>query len=1310
MNNGKVGLEQFRNLYKLQKTLRFELKPIGKTKDFVTRRNLIEVDEDRANKYKEVKKIIDRYHRLFIEEALDGFELKGLSDFNDLYNIRKRDDKQKKEFENIKKHLRFQISNRFKKHPNETIREQFKNLFKAELIKNDLKEFVEESEIYLLNAFDSFTTYFDGFHLNRANMYSKENQSTAIGFRLIEQNINFFFDNINIFRKIEQTDIVDKFDTIIQDLGDKIEINAIEESFEVNFFNKTLTQSGIDAYNTLIGGYTPESGGEKVQGINEYINSYNNNQAEKKDKIGFLKPLYKQILSESTSNSFILDVFENDNDVIKAIKEFYDSIINSIEKIKNLIEELSTYDTEKIYIKNDTSLTNISQKMFEDYSFIKRYLTDNLNVLRKNKESDENFEIRKSKLINAKDSFTITEINEAIKKAKVNDITIDAHVKKLGQKDKDEKGEAQMDLISKIHSNYKECELLLVDEYPTSKKLQTDNESIKKIKTLLDSIKDLQHFIMPLLGKGNEFDKDPLFYGQIQPLFLELKVINKLYDKVRNYVTKKPYSKDKFKLNFNTPTLLKGWDVNKEINNSCTILRKDGLYYLAILNKKFNKELKDVLNSNTNEEDCYEKMYYKYLPDASKMIPKCTTQLKEVKNHFQNNTNDYLITGEKFIEPLLLSKRIYDLNNMVYNSETRSFIQAKSEEAESNNDSLPKKFQYKYYQITNDFEGYKSALTDWIDFCKTFLNVYESSDGFNFNFEESKDYAKLDGFYSDVKKVSYNIKFEKVATKIIDKLVDDGKVYLFQLHNKDFSPNSKGTPNLHTIYWKLLFDEENINDVVYKLNGEAEMFFRKKSIEDGAKITHLKNKDIDNKNSLNPKPQSQFKYDIIKDKRFTEDKFQFHVPITINYKALELREKDINKNVLSFLEKNDDIHIIGIDRGERHLLYLSLINKKGEIIKQYSLNDITNEYKNIKHTTSYHGLLDKKEGNRDEARKNWTTIENIKELKEGYLSQVVHIISKLIVEYNAIVVLEDLNFGFKRGRFKVEKQVYQKFEKMLIDKLNYLIDKNKPQTEIGGALKALQLTTKFESFKDISKQSGFLFYVPAWNTSKMDPVTGFVNLFNTNYETVEKSKEFFKNFDGIRFNSEMNWFEFSFDYNKFHEKAKDTKTKWVVIGDNKERYTWDLKSKKQVACNVAENLAVLLGSKNIAYGNGENLIPAILEQNDARFFKELLFLLKTLLSLRHNNGKTGAEEEDYILSPVMDKNGNFFDSRKALNNQPNNADSNGAYNIARKGLLLLTELDYNGVDAFDEMKYKKDKDESKWVSNKQWLQFVQQFN
>ena len=91
----------------------------------------------------------------------------------------------------------------------------------------------------------------------------------------------------------------------------------------------------------------------------------------------------------------------------------------------------------------------------------------------------------------------------------------------------------------------------------------------------------------------------------------------------------------------------------------------------------------------------------------------------------------------------------------------------------------------------------------------------------------------------------------------------------------------------------------------------------------------------------------------------------------------------------------------------------------------------------------------RREKTREYARKNWKSIGNIKELKEGYISGVVHEIAMLMVEYNAIIAMEDLNYGFKRGRFKVERQVYQKFESMLINKLNYFASKGKSVDEPG---------------------------------------------------------------------------------------------------------------------------------------------------------------------------------------------------------------------------------------------------------------------
>ena len=117
---------------------------------------------------------------------------------------------------------------------------------------------------------------------------------------------------------------------------------------------------------------------------------------------------------------------------------------------------------------------------------------------------------------------------------------------------------------------------------------------------------------------------------------------------------------------------------------------------------------------------------------------------------------------------------------------------------------------------------------------------------------------------------------------------------------------------------------------------------------------------------------------------------------------------------------------------------------------------------------------------------------------------------------------------------------------MLIDKLNFLVDKKLDKNANGGLFNAYQLTEKFTSFKDMKNQNGIVFYIPAWMTSKIDPVTGFTNLFYIKYESIEKSKEFFGKFKSIKFNKVDNYFEFEFDYNDFTDRAQGTRSKWTV--------------------------------------------------------------------------------------------------------------------------------------------------------------------
>ena len=443
-------------------------------------------------------------------------------------------------------------------------------------------------------------------------------------------------------------------------------------------------------------------------------------------------------------------------------------------------------------------------------------------------------------------------------------------------------------------------------------------------------------------------------------------------------------------------------------------------------------------------------------------------------------------------------------------------------------------------------------------------------------------------------------------------------------------------------------------------------------------------------------------HDITKDKHFTEDTYLFHCPITMNFKAPELTGRKFNDKVLEVLKNNPDVKIIGLDRGERHLIYLSLINQKGEIELQKTLN-LVEQVRNDKTVkVNYQEKLVQKEGDRDKARKNWQTIGNIKELKEGYLSNVVHEIAKLMIDNNAIVVMEDLNFGFKRGRFAVERQVYQKFENMLIEKLNYLVFKDKGVTEPGGVLNAYQLTDKAANVSDVYKQCGWLFYIPAAYTSKIDPKTGFANLFNTSGLTnVKKKKGFFDKFDGIRYDSKEDCFVFSVDYSKLGNNA-DYLKKWEIYTRG-ERIAYNRKENTTFTVNPTENLKKKFDEFGINWQNEENFIDSLqtvqAEKTNASFFDEMLRSFNTTLQMRNSIPNS---EIDYLISPVKAEDGTFFDSREQLAlgknaKLPIDADANGAYHIALKGLYLL-QNDFN----------RNEKGVIQNISNADWFRFVQE--
>ena len=1297
-----MEFNDFKRLYPLSKTLRFEAKPIGATLKNIIKSGLLEEDEHRAQSYVKVKKLIDEYHKVFIDRVLnDGcltIENKdkkdSLEEYYESYMSKSNDENVSKTFKEIQENLRSVIAKKL------TDDNAYANLFGNKLIesykdKDDKKKIIDSDLIQFINTaepsqldsmsqdeakqlvkeFWGFTTYFVGFFDNRKNMYTSEEKSTGIAYRLVNENLPKFIDNMEAFKKaIAKPEIQANMKELYSNFAEYLNVESIQEMFQLDYYNMLLTQKQIDVYNAIIGGKTDEDHDVKIKGINEYINLYN--QQHKDEKLPKLKALFKQILSDRNAISWLPEEFNSDQEVLDAIKDCYERLSENVlgdKVLKSLLCSLSDYNLDGIFVRNDLQLTDISQKMFGNWSVIQNAIMQNIkNVApaRKRKESEEDYEKRISDIFKKADSFSIQYINDCLNEMDDNNLhAVDGYFATLGAVNTPTI--QRENLFALIQNAYTDISNLLDTPYPENKNLAQDKTNVAKVKALLDAIKSLQHFVKPLLGKGDESDKDEGFYGELASLWTELDTVTPLYNMIRNYMTRKPYSEKKIKLNFENPQLLGGWDANKEKDYATIILRRNGMFYLAIMNKDSKKLLGKTMPSNG---ECYEKMVYKFFKDVTTMIPKCSTQLKDVQAYFKVNTDDFVLNSKAFSKPLTITKEVFDLNNVLYGKF--------------------KKFQKGYLSATGDNAGYIRAVNVWIKFCMDFLDSYESTCMYDFSSLKSESYLSLDAFYQDANLLLYKLSFTNVSVSFINKLVDEGKMYLFQIYNKDISDYSKGTPNMHTLYWKALFDERNLADVVYKLNGQAEMFYRKKSI-DYTHPTHPAKHPIQNKNKDNKKKESVFEYDLVKDRRYTVDKFLFHVPITMNFKSVG--SENINQQVREYLQQADDTHIIGIDRGERHLLYLVVIDMQGNIKEQFTLNEIVNEYNGNTYRTNYHDLLDTREEERLTARQSWQTIENIKELKEGYLSQVIHKITQLMVKYHAVVVLEDLNKGFMRGRQKVEKQVYQKFEKMLIDKLNYLVDKKADAAQSGGLLNAYQLTSKFDSFQKLGKQSGFLFYIPAWNTSKIDPVTGFVNLLDTRYQNTEKAKAFFSKFDAIRYNADKDWFEFNLDYDKFGTKAEGTRTTWILCTQGNRICTFRNAEKNSQWDNQEVDLTREMKSLFEHYHINicGNLKEEICSQTDKAFFTGLLHILKLTLQMR--NSITGTET-DYLVSPVADENGVFYDSRSCGDTLPKNADANGAYNIARKGLMLIGQI----KETKDLANFKYD------ISNKAWLNFAQQ--
>ncbi|MDH4200027.1 MAG: type V CRISPR-associated protein Cas12a/Cpf1 [Spirochaetia bacterium] len=1230
---------------------------------------------------------------------------------------------------------------------------------KKELIDAKGKKSTETSG-YLAD-FKGFFTYFSGYNQNRENYYESDKEaSTAVATRIVHENLPKFCDNIiqfsigktyktrnssgvaevTISRKEEYLNALDYLKnngrtTQIKDAETNKYIEALpisEDWFTIHKFSECLSQFGIEKHNKVIGHY------------NLLINLYN--QARKNEpefrKLPPFKTLYKQIGCGKKKTLFTelkydteaqqRDANDKSEDVLNlegTLKLISDAGVRYFTKDSDSKDRVTVHTFLEWLEQNDgwtgiywskAAIDKISNRYLANWHEIKDRIQETLEgtnkELKEKLKSVASYDKKREEQLKINDAVELSGLFEILNQS--GEIRLKDFFKESVFEESsaiiDENISPAENLINLICADIEGFALkfleqspsiLAISDYKNENNILTIKEWLDTAKSLLWLIKDFE--VRESKVKGNQVNPElanmlvALLHSSDADWF-------GWYDLVRNYLTKKPQDdvkKNKLKLNFENGSLLNGFVDSFSDSDNATqyggyIFRKsksssDNInydYYLGISknSKLFRCHLQNKIKGN--DKSNFERLEYyqaksttyfddNYSANKASLIEKIEMLISKITKGKPDLAEEAkkIIKKNKYgeITPTSLLDKIQKSKNKEFQSiltdQPLIAILSKSiEELKLNTENFISRAPQLQDIINTDYNG--------IDGLKRIIGDFQKIA------RENKIYN-----YFAVSKAEFNAAIQDTEKPL----------YLFKINNKDLNNNEthqrkinhKGIENLHTLYFRALMREAGSIGTIDL--GKGELFLREKAIEN--KVIHYANQPIFRRSD--GKTESRFSHDIIKDKRFTEEKFLLHLSATLNFNPTK---KNVTEKVNDHFSESPDIRFLGIDRGEKHLIYYSLVDFNGKIIEQNHLDVINKK--------DYLQAITEAAKTRKEKQLNWQQKGNISNLKDGYISLVVHEIMQRLKDKDDLkptfIVLEDLNTGFKRSRQKFEQQVYQKFELALAKKLNYLVYKNAPSGEIGSVEKALQLTPPVTNYQDIEnrKQIGIMLYTRANYTSVTDPVTGWRKSIYLKKGSEESIREqIFSVFDEIACNSEGDYYLQYTDKNSGREI-----TLWSGNGGKAlERYR-SVRGKDKNEYHIESyNIKEILDTIFKDYDKNESILQQMKDQKELKkvdkeknSWESLRFVIDLIQQIRNSGDPEKGQKDNFLLSPVRDINGNHFDSRIYENVEnpslPKDADANGAYNIARKGIIMYEHIKQWVKDG------KTEKDLNLYVSDSEW--------
>lgn len=1103
-----MNFKNFTKMNQVVKAAKFELVPCGATRDFLELHNVIESDTTRKNSISLVKEITDDFIRKYLSTFKNAdYDWNSLEKLTGAPEYRSASEK-------VKEVIAADVTKKFAAYINEFAQSnEITNSISwpsADFIETLLPIYVAKSNDFnnakytdALKSLEKASTALFRHHFVRYNLMLSGTKHGSVAERVYE-NFNIFLYNKALFEKYE-------------------ECLALNGDYSYMFsnadnMNTFVSQTGIDKYNTAIGAEYNESGECITEGLNQIVNKYNQNHPD--SKIPLFKQMYKQILIESAS-AFDVAFIDNEHDFKEKLNCFHTLSLDIVKDAGEFIGAVKKENSlQNIYVtvacKRDISnsicgewnyVDNIQTLTLSD-NIRQKYLTDKGKAKASLTQKDE-AEIRRE--VNTK-ALSIAELNKMLSE---NGFAGAQHYFAC--------------LYEKYCDELKESYKRMANSNFWNKEVKPQWEENKFIQGYIDSALAIANIVQNFVTDITRVDCDVTMAEQVDKLQAERKELNKLYNMIRNYLTKKPEQDAKKKsaqLMFGRPNhLVQAWQ-NKQAgkfgNPDAAILEYDGKFYYMVSAAEKQK-LAIPIVERVGKKIGVE--YYNYLSTKknvklSMALPRQTFASKKALELYKAAKYD----DEEFEIPvgnsfMTVSKRLYN------DYATKTFRQ----------DSMA-----------------KNAL---INYAKDFIMKDNAFKEYDFSsLKDANEYLSYGEFCDAVDAIAFKVEGKYISKAAVDAGVNEGRLYLFLIKNQDMYKPREKCKDKTALRFRAVIERIFDGDNSIILNNAPQIVYRPAVIEkrdvhpvesvlvnkltsDGHKIPEEEYREIYEYYNgrcatlsesaaayINRVITKKSDFSHIKDAHYTREMFTITITYTINKGvASPVSGYELNKRVLENM-KADGYNVMAVIRGTDNLLYYRINKQDGTEIKSGDLNTVGG--------VNYLERLNLLGSERHERQKNWDykMEDKVAKTKDQYLSQICNEIAKIAIENNAVIIVDLLSMKAKSKAPGFDDKVYAKFEERLVRTLSDYCNTAIPDKEPGGVINPIQLATA-DNLKGY--QNGIVFFVSTAMTRNICPDTGFVNILSTrNICTLSAKRKCLESMNAIRFNKDCELFEFEFSFDK----------------------------------------------------------------------------------------------------------------------------------------------------------------------------------